>query len=124
MRFETEPGYQAHVDFGEFQFDRADGTTGKIYLFSMILGFSRKIYAEFVERCDLPTFLDCHITASYFSIPISTRTLRSFSRFSGDREPTGWMAGPASMPIMLSASLMTAGKVPRPKAILSGASRN
>ena len=63
MRFETEPGYQSQVDFGEFQFDRADGTTGKIYLFSMILGFSRSLYCEFVERCDLPTFLDCHIHA-------------------------------------------------------------
>jgi transposase len=39
MRFETEPGYQSQVDFGEFQFDRDDGTIGKIYLFSMILGF-------------------------------------------------------------------------------------
>jgi transposase len=29
----------------------------------MILGFSRRIYSEFVERCDLPTFLDCHIHA-------------------------------------------------------------
>ena len=63
MRFETEPGYQSQVDFGEFQFDRADGTIGKIYLFSMILGFSRRIYSEFVEQCDLPTFLDCHIHA-------------------------------------------------------------
>ena len=63
MRFETEPGYQSQVDFGEFQFERADGTIGKIYLFSMILGFSRRIYSEFVERCDLPTFLDCHIHA-------------------------------------------------------------
>jgi transposase len=63
MRFETEPGYQSQVDFGEFQFDRADGTIGKIYLFSMILGFSRRLYSEFVERCDLPTFLDCHLHA-------------------------------------------------------------
>ncbi len=29
----------------------------------MILGYSRKIYAELIERCDLPTFLDCHIRA-------------------------------------------------------------
>jgi len=29
MRFETEPGYQSQVDFGEFQFDRADGANGK-----------------------------------------------------------------------------------------------
>jgi transposase len=67
MRFETEPGYQSQVDFGEFQFERGDGTIGKIYLFSMILGFSRRLYSEFVDRCDLPTFLDCHIRAfDYF----------------------------------------------------------
>lgn len=63
MRFETEPGYQAQVDFGEFQVERADGRVDKFYLFSMILGYSRRIYAEFIERCDLPTFLDCHINA-------------------------------------------------------------
>jgi hypothetical protein len=34
MRFETEPGYQSQLDFGEFPFERADGTIGKIYLFS------------------------------------------------------------------------------------------
>ena len=67
MRFETEPDYQAQVDFGKFQYDRADGTIGKLYLFSMVLGFSRRLYCEIVERCDLPTFLDCHIHAfDYF----------------------------------------------------------
>jgi transposase len=63
MRFETEPGYQAQVDFGEFQVERADGTTKKLYLFSMILGYSREIYGALIERCDLPSFLDCHIRA-------------------------------------------------------------
>ena len=63
MRFETEPGRQAQVDFGEFQVVRGDGTVGKYYLFSMILGYSRKLYGELIERCDLPTFLDCHIRA-------------------------------------------------------------
>ena len=67
MRFETEPGYQAQVDFGEFQVENADGTVEKLYLFSMILGYSRKIYGKFIERCDMPTFLDCHIRAfEYF----------------------------------------------------------
>ena len=33
----------------------------------MILGHSRKLYAELIERCDLPSFLDCHIRAfEYF----------------------------------------------------------
>lgn len=67
MRFETEPGYQAQVDFGEFQILKPDGNVTKLYLFAMILGYSRKMYAELIERCDLPTFLDCHIHAfEYF----------------------------------------------------------
>lgn len=67
MRFETEPGCQAQVDFGEFQIEQADGDVERYYLFAMILGYSRKMYAEFVEKCDLPTFLDCHIRAfEYF----------------------------------------------------------
>jgi len=67
MRFETEPGFQAQVDFGEFQVENADGTIRKLYLFSMILGYSRKPYGELIEHCDLPTFLDCHIHAfEYF----------------------------------------------------------
>ena len=66
MRFETEPGYQAQVDFAEFQVEHANGRIEKLYLFSMILGYSRKIYAELIERCDLPTFLDCHIRAFEF----------------------------------------------------------
>jgi len=67
MRFETEPGHQAQVDFGEFQVDLPDGSAKKLYLFSMILGYSRKIYTEFIEKCDMPSFLDCHIHAfDYF----------------------------------------------------------
>lgn len=63
IRFETEPGYQAQVDFGEFQVINADGAIDKYYVFSMILGYSRKIYAELIRKCDLPTFLDCHMRA-------------------------------------------------------------
>jgi len=66
MRFESEPGFQTQVDFGEFQVERDDGSLVKYYLFCMILGYSRKIYAEFIERCDLPTFLECHIRAFAF----------------------------------------------------------
>jgi len=66
MRFETEPGMQAQVDFGEFQVDGPDGDGQKLYLFSMILGYSRRIYAELVERCDMVTFLDCHVRAFAF----------------------------------------------------------
>lgn len=63
MRFETEPGLQAQVDFGEFKVELPDGSIKKLYLFSMILGYSRKIYSELIEQCDMPSFLDCHIHA-------------------------------------------------------------
>ena len=66
MRFETEPGMQAQVDFGEFKVEGPDGSSKKLYLFSMILGYSRRIYAELVERCDQVTFLDCHVRAFAF----------------------------------------------------------
>lgn len=66
IRFETAPGFQAQVDFGEFQVHRSDGEIIKYYLFSMILGYSRKIYGELVSKCDLPAFLDCHIHAFEF----------------------------------------------------------
>ena len=67
MRFETDPGHQAQVDFGEFQVELPDGSIKKMYLFSMILGYSRKMYTELIEKCDMTSFLDCHIHAfDYF----------------------------------------------------------
>jgi len=66
LRFETEPGNQAQVDFGDFAVNTADGGVKRYYCFSMILGYSRNLYAELVERCDLTTFLDCHIRAFAF----------------------------------------------------------
>jgi transposase len=67
LRFETEPGMQAQVDWAEFAWSLPDGKSQVFYLFAMILGFSRKLYCELVEKCDLTTFLDCHIRAfEYF----------------------------------------------------------
>lgn len=63
IRFETEPGLQAQVDFGDFQIVNPDGSTTTVPAFVMILGFSRALYAEFVDRCTMETFLDCHINA-------------------------------------------------------------
>lgn len=67
VRFETEPGAQAQVDFGDFQVSQPDGTKRTYYLFSMILGHSRMLYAELLERCDLVSFLEAHQRAfAYF----------------------------------------------------------
>jgi transposase len=66
LRFETEPAHQAQVDFAEFVVERSDGTERKYFLFVMILGYSRMLYAELLERCDLVSFLDAHIRAFEF----------------------------------------------------------
>jgi len=63
VRYETVPGFQAQVDFGEFQVTLPDGSVKKYFLFAMILGYSRKLFACLLERCDLPSFLEAHILA-------------------------------------------------------------
>ena len=60
VRFETEPGRQAQVDFGDFKVVEADGSEKTLYVFSMVLGFSRGMYSEFLEKCDMISFLDAH----------------------------------------------------------------
>lgn len=66
VRFETMPGQQAQVDFGDFKIVERDGTTRTIYAFIMTLGYSRHMYVEFIERCTLPNFLACHQNAFGF----------------------------------------------------------
>jgi transposase len=63
IRFETEPGRQAQVDFGDFQVLGFDGSVRTVYVFVMVLGYSRHMYVEFVDNCGLVGFLDCHIRA-------------------------------------------------------------
>lgn len=61
IRFETEPGLQAQVDWGDFKVVEEDGSVSTYYAFVMVLGFSRALYVEFVEHCTLEIFMDCHI---------------------------------------------------------------
>lgn len=65
VRFETPPGEQAQVDFARFEVSFTDepGTTSIVWLFSMVLGFSRLIWARFVVRQDLQAVLRCHVAA-------------------------------------------------------------
>jgi len=50
VRFETPPGEQAQVDFAQFVVEFADepGVRRIVWLFSMVLGYSRLIWAQFV----------------------------------------------------------------------------
>ncbi len=64
-RFETPPGLQAQVDLAHFEVVFADQPAVKrvVWLFSLVLGHSRLIWARFVLRQDLQTVLRCHIAA-------------------------------------------------------------
>lgn len=57
-RFQTIPGAQAQVDWG----DEGDlfGVGRKVYSFHMVLSFSRDPFACFTTSMDAATFWDCH----------------------------------------------------------------
>lgn len=64
-RFETPPGQQAQVDFAQFKVNfRSDpSATRVIWLFSMVMGYSRFLFCRFVWRQTLDNVLRCHIEA-------------------------------------------------------------
>jgi len=65
VRFETPPGVQGQVDFARFEvvFTDEPGTKRIVWLFSMVLGYSRLIWARFAMHQDLATVLRCHVAA-------------------------------------------------------------
>jgi len=67
FRFETKPGVQSQVDWGECGHLNVDGRRRKLYCFSMILGYSRMRYVVFTLSTDTYTLIQCHLGAfEYF----------------------------------------------------------
>lgn len=67
VRFETPPGQQAQCDFSPLGRHEIQGRPTDLYLFHMVLGFSRMTYAEVVTDQRSETFLACHVHAfAYF----------------------------------------------------------
>ena len=66
IRFETEPGRQAQMDWADFKVLNSDGSSFFVYLFALVLGFSRAMFACFVDRCSLQAFMDSHIAAFHY----------------------------------------------------------
>lgn len=64
-RYETPPARQAQVDFAFFKTEFTDepGMERIVWLFSLVLGHSRMMWARFVARQDLQSVLRCHIAA-------------------------------------------------------------
>jgi transposase len=61
LRFETLPGKQAQVDWGEKKvFDKQAGRYKRVYIFCMTLSYSRMRFVHFTPRADMYHFLVCH----------------------------------------------------------------
>ena len=66
VRFETEPGKQAQVDWGSFGFIEHHGRRRRLYAFVMTLGWSRTMYVDFISSTDTATWLRCHVHAWHY----------------------------------------------------------
>jgi transposase len=64
-RFETPPGQQAQVDFAHFKtvFTDEPDLVRVVWLFSLVLGHSRHLFARFVLRQTLEEVVRCHLAA-------------------------------------------------------------
>lgn len=61
VRFETLPGEQAQVDWGEKKIrDNQSGHYQRVYVFCMTLAYSRMRFVHFTPRADMYHFLACH----------------------------------------------------------------
>lgn len=93
VRFETAPGEQGQVDLARFQVVFADEPTAPrvVWLFSMVLGHSRLVWARFVMHQDLATVLRCHV-AAFEALGGAPRELlydRMRTAVIGERDPGG-----------------------------------
>jgi len=62
-RFETKPGGQGQVDWADFGRITLDGQERRLYLFVLVLGYSRMRYVEFTLDMKTETLIKCHLNA-------------------------------------------------------------
>jgi len=67
VRFETPPGQQAQADWAfAGRFSDLTGRILPVYIFVMVLAFSRMLYIEFTSSMKSPVLLRCHQNAFQF----------------------------------------------------------
>jgi transposase len=67
VRFETPPGEQAQADWGYCgRFPASDGNKVSIYVFVMVLSFSRMMFVRFTTNMKMRQLIECHQHAFAF----------------------------------------------------------
>jgi transposase len=89
IRFETEPGLQAQVDWKEFGRQVVDGIEVKLYAFVMVLGYSRKAFVRFTTSMDSATVLACHMMAFEYFRGVPREILYDNMRTAFQPDPEG-----------------------------------
>jgi transposase len=63
VRYETDPGEQAQVDWSNFGWMECYGKRKRLWCFSMVLGYSRTLYIEFTHSQNLVLLGQAHMNA-------------------------------------------------------------
>jgi transposase len=63
VRYETEPGEQAQVDWSNFGWMESYGKRMRLWCFSMVLGYSRTLYVQFTHSQNLVVLGQAHMNA-------------------------------------------------------------
>jgi len=94
LRFETEPGRQAQVDWKECGSWLIDGRMQKLYAFVMLLGYSRRPFVLFTTNMRLSTVLLAHLAAFAWFGAVPREILYDNMRTAWLNQGGSWIVNP------------------------------